>query len=73
MSDLIIDSQRISNLYEVLKSYAPDDDARAICQKFIYKTENRKELILNLVTAITDGLLYGNWPWCYPKKLGASR
>jgi hypothetical protein len=60
----LTDDQRVGNLYEVLKSYAPNKDALKICQNLIQRQGvNSKENVRELVSAIYDGLAYGNWPW----------
>lgn len=60
----IENERRISNLYEVLKSYAPNPSAIEACQHFTNKSQTtQQEIILELTSAIYDGLAYGNWPW----------
>ncbi len=60
----IQNDKRILHLYEVLISYAPDETARKLCKHFTDSRDStREEIIRDLVCAIADGVLWGNWPW----------
>jgi len=61
---LMTNAERITTLYLVLKSYAPEDWVNKRLDNFTSRTETtEKEIIHELVTSLADGLLYGNWPW----------
>lgn len=53
------DNQRISNIVDIIESYAPDD---------IDKLKLRNSLadsvtVRSIAGTLYDGLAYGNWPW----------
>lgn len=63
----LADAQRIASLYEVLRSYAPDNEAYKACQVFTNRADTTdKEIVLELVVALSEGILCGNWPWLRP-------
>jgi len=60
----IENDRRISNLYEVLKSYADTPEKLKMCQHVISKADtNDTEILQDLVSILYDGIFYGNWPW----------
>jgi hypothetical protein len=58
---------RAYKLLGILQSYAPSEVAQQKCttlyNKMQYKGLTTKEIELNLVIALHDGLAYGNWVW----------
>lgn len=59
-----LNDRRIANLYEVLKSYAATPEQIRACQHLVVRDESTpREMILELTTAIYNGIVYGNWPW----------
>ena len=61
---LMTNEDRITGLYVILKSYAPDDWVNESLDTFTNRTEDAQQRIIKeLVSSLADGLLYGNWPW----------
>ena len=68
MTHGISDARTRANLVgDVLKSHAPNDEARAVVRYMIEQMRNESESPeyqeLTLASALVDGLRYGNWPW----------
>ncbi len=62
-----LETERVSILFEVLHSYAPTYQANIVVNKFRSQMEDDRlsveEIEKNIVTAIHNGLAYGNWIW----------
>jgi len=54
-------------LLGILQEYAPDQDAQVICTTIFHRMRadglTERDLEKQLVTALSDGLHHGNWPW----------
>jgi len=66
------DSKRIGTLAAILKSYADSPAAEKLVDNFTSRKDTTEaEIIFELVSAIYDGIAYGNWPWVkYELKYG---
>jgi hypothetical protein len=53
-------------LLQILKSHAPDDAARKLCDDFFqgWAAETRERAI---ACSLVDGLKFGNWLWIKPE------
>ncbi|HEY6020099.1 MAG TPA: hypothetical protein VIY48_09415 [Candidatus Paceibacterota bacterium] len=67
MSEVQIDRVAVNQLLRALESFAPDNEARAVCIKMYHDAikdgADDKRLCTLLAGWILDGLRYGNWPW----------
>lgn len=60
--------ERIEALYNVLASYAPNEQSRDACLSLKHIGGLSDDYIVRgLISAIYDGLAYGNWPWVIAK------
>jgi hypothetical protein len=65
---MTINGERIHSLRTVLESYAETPEDKQFLIHFTNRNQTTdKEIILELVNAIHDGLAYGNWPWVVAK------
>ncbi len=67
ISTSTLETERVTILIEVLQSYAPTYQANIMVNKF-YNQMLEDELPIeeiekNIVSAIHNGLAYGNWIW----------
>jgi len=61
---------RAEKLQEILVSYADKDTDKEGCQRIYQRMvdDNLSETDIEkqIVSALSDGLCYGNWPWVNP-------
>lgn len=59
--------ERITRLAYVLRSYAQTDAQKKLVEHFTNGNQTTDaERILELTSAIYNGIAYGNWPWSNP-------
>ena len=63
-----VNAERITKLASILRSYAPTEIEKKLVDNFTSTHQTTDaERILELTSAIYNGLAYGNWPWILVK------
>jgi len=61
----LMDTDRIELLLGVLRSYAPSEEEGKKIERNFGSTADTtmREILIELTSALYNGLTYGNWPW----------